>query len=239
VGHSLRVPTLKSKAPYALTAAGADDWMEVIGVVADARNDGLDKPVKSAIYAPYTAQLLMGMQILVRTRVAPESIVHSVRKQLASVNPDQQTLSQVEDLETRIKHEPEWARGRLIAALFAGFSILALVLSAVGLYSVVSYSVVQRTNEFSIRIALGARRSHVLRIVMASAGMSVAFGIVAGLVLRVGVDRVISSWVGNTASHPLIVLGASFLLLLVAAIACLVPVRRALSVDPMTALRCE
>jgi putative ABC transport system permease protein len=183
--------------------------------------------------------MLMGTQVLIRTRTAPESIIQRVRKQLASVNPDQQISSRIEDLETRIKQRPEVARGRLIAALFAGFSILALVLSAVGLYSVVSYSVAQRSNEFSIRIALGARRSHVLKVAMASAGISVAFGIVVGLTLKVGMNRIVSIWVGNSGSHPLIVLGSSCLLLLVAAIACLVPVRQALSVDPITALRCE
>jgi ABC-type antimicrobial peptide transport system permease subunit len=145
----------------------------------------------------------------------------------------------MDDLETRIKHERAWARGRLISGLFAGFSILALALSAVGLYSVVSYSVAQRTNELSIRMALGARRSHVLKIVMVSAGMSVSLGVAAGLVLTVGVNRVISGWLGNTTNHPLTVLGVSFLLLLVAAIACLVPARRAFSIDPVTALRCE
>lgn len=239
VGHSLKVPTLKNEPPHTLTVPGADGWMQVIGVVADALNDGLEKPVKPAIFAPYTTQMWTGTQILVRSRAAPESIVRSVRKQLSSVNPEQQIYSRMEDLETIIKQEPEWARGRLISALFAGFSILALVLSAVGLYSVVSYSVAQRTNELSIRMALGARRSDVLKIVMASAGISVSVGVAAGLVLTVGVNRVISGWMGNTTNHPLIVLGVSFLLLLVAAVACLVPARRALSVDPMAALRCE
>jgi hypothetical protein len=239
VGRSLKVPTLKNEPPYTLTVPGADGWMQVIGVVADALNDGLDKPVKPAIFVPYRIQMWMGTQILVRSRAAPESIVRSVRKQLSSVNPEQQIYSRMEDLETWIKQEPEWARGRLISVLFAGFSILALVLSAVGLYSVVSYSVAQRTNELSIRMALGARRSHVLKIVMVSAGMSVSLGIAAGLVLTVGVNRVISGWVGNTTNHPLIVLGVSFLLLFVAAIACCVPALRALSIDPMAALRCE
>ena len=239
VGHSLKVPTLKNEPPHTLTVPGADGWMQVIGVVGDARNDGLDKPVKPAIFAPYSTQMWMGTQILVRSRAAPESIVRSVRKQLSSVNPEQQIYSRMEDLETTIKQEPEWARGRLISALFAGFSILALVLSAVGLYSVVSYSVAQRTNELSIRLALGARRSDVLKIVMASAGISVGVGVAAGLLLTIGVNRVISGWMGNTANHPLIALGVSFLLLLVAAMACLVPARRALSVDPTAALRCE
>ena len=157
---------------------------------------------------------------------------------MASVNPDQQT-DIIEDLETEIRQEPVWARGRLISALFAGFSILALVLSAVGLYSVSSYAVAQRTNEFGIRMALGAGRAHVFRIVMASAAVSVGIGIVAGLVLSLGLNRFISGWVGSTTSHPLIAMGVSLLLLMVAAMACLAPARRALAVDPMTALRRE
>jgi len=239
MGHSLKVPILKNEPPYVVSVPGADGWMQVIGIVGDALNDGIDRPVKPAIFVPYRTQMWMGTQILVRSRAAPESIFQSVRKQLSSINPDQQIYSQMDDLETRIKHERAWARGRLISGLFAGFSILALALSAVGLYSVVSYSVAQRTNELSIRMALGARRSHVLKIVMVSAGMSVSLGVAAGLVLTVGVNRVISGWLGNTTNHPLTVLGVSFLLLLVAAIACLVPARRAFSIDPVTALRCE
>jgi ABC-type antimicrobial peptide transport system permease subunit len=113
------------------------------------------------------------------------------------------------------------------------------VLSAVGLYSVVSYSVMQRTNEFGIRIALGARRLHVFRIVMTSAAVSVGIGVVAGVALSMGLNRFIADWVGNSATHPLMVTGVSLLLLAVAAAACVLPARRALSVDPMTALRRE
>jgi putative ABC transport system permease protein len=181
----------------------------------------------------------MGTTILVRSRVAPEAIWHSIRKQIAAVNPDQQTDSKIEGLEAWIQQEPVWARGRLISALFAGFSILALVLSAVGLYSVASYSVIQRTNEFGIRIALGAGRAHVFRIVMASAAVSVGIGIVAGVGLSLGLNRFIADWVGTTGTHPLMLVCLSMLLLTVTAAACLVPARRALAVDPMTALRRE
>jgi ABC-type antimicrobial peptide transport system permease subunit len=180
----------------------------------------------------------MGTQILVRSRTAPEALLHSVQSRVARVNRDQQT-DRSGDLERWIRQEPVWARGRLISALFAGFSILALVLSAVGLYSVSSYAVAQRTNEFGIRMALGAGRAHVFRIVMASAAVSVGIGIVAGLALSLGLNRFISGWVGSTTSHPLIAMGVSLLLLMVAAMACLAPARRALAVDPMTALRRE
>ncbi|MGC2162831.1 MAG: ABC transporter permease [Silvibacterium sp.] len=239
VGHSLKLAALRNDPPHVLTAPGADGWMQVIGVAADALNDGLDQPIRPEIYAPYSIQLLMGTQILVRTRVAPETMAQSIRRQIAKINPDQQTYGSISDLEKWIQDEPVWARGRLISALFAGFSIVALLLSAVGLYSVVSYSVAQRTNEFGIRMALGAGRLHVVRIVMTSAGVSVGLGIVAGLALSLGMNRIISGWVGNTTHHPLIALGVSFLLLVIAAIACLAPARRAMSVDPMTALRCE
>jgi ABC-type antimicrobial peptide transport system permease subunit len=222
-----------------LAAPGADGWMQVIGVIADLRNNGLALPVRPAVFVPYSAQLWMSSGILVRSRIAPESILHSIRRQIAAVNPDQQTFNNLADLETLIRDEPEWAIGRLISGLFAGFSILALVLSAVGLYSVVSYSVVQRTNEVGIRVALGAGRSHVPKIVMASAAVSVGLGIAAGLALSLGLNRVISGWVGNTDHHLLMGLGVSFLLLIVAAMACLVPARTALAVDPMTALRRE
>jgi predicted permease len=239
VGHSLKLSRVYSHPPQLLAAPGADGWLQVIGVVGDALNDGIVKPVKPAIFAPYSMEIWMGTDILVRSRVAPEAIVQSIRRQVAVVNPDQQTDSKIDDLETWIQREPVWARGRLISALFAGFSILALILSAVGLYSVSSYAVVQRTNEFGIRMALGAGRAHVFRIVMTSAAVSVCIGIAAGLVLSLGLNRFISGWIGNTTSHPLIAISVSCLLLMVAAMACLVPARRALSVDPMTALRRE
>jgi predicted permease len=238
LGHSLKFAKLYNDPPRSFTAPGADGWLQVIGVVGDSLNQGLENPVEPAIFAPYSLQLWMGTSFLVRSHVAPEILERSIRGQLAAVNPDQQT-DRIEDLETEIRQEPVWARGRLISALFAGFSILALVLSAVGLYSVSSYAVAQRTNEFGIRMALGAGRAHVFRIVMASAAVNVGIGIVAGLVLSLGLNRFISSWVGSTTSHPLIAMGVSLLLLMVAAMACLAPARRALAVDPMTALRRE
>jgi putative ABC transport system permease protein len=240
LGRSLKVPSLKSEPPNRLVAPGADGWLQIIAVTADALDDGLDKPVKPAIYLPYTVNMWMWTQILVRSRVDPRSIVHSVKQQIVSVNPDQQA-AQWDDgvLESWIKNQPVFARGRLVSILFGAFSVLALILAAVGLYSVVSYSVAQRTNEFGIRMALGAQRWHVLKIVFASAGVSVGLGVVAGLALSFGLTRVITRWIENASTSPLLLLAVSFLLLIVAALACLLPARRASTVDPMTALRCE
>ena len=132
-----------------------------------------------------------------------------------------------------------FARGRLVSILFAAFSLLALILAAIGLYSVVSYSVVQRTNEFGIRMALGGQRWDILKIVFASAGVSVGVGIVAGLVLSFGLSHFLAQWIENVSASPLILLAASLLLLGVGSMACLLPARRASAVDPMIALRSE
>jgi putative ABC transport system permease protein len=239
LGHSVKIPALKSEPPYTLTAPGSDGWLQVIGVVGDALDDGLDKPVKAAIYAPYSLNMWMYTQILIRSRVDPQSILHSVRRQIATVNPDQQAGAQADDLETWIKGEPEWVRGRLISVLFGAFSVLALILASVGLYSVSSYSVAQRSGEFGIRFALGARKRDILRIVLASAGVSVGAGIVAGLVLSLGVNKLTSRWLEGSAHDPLILLAVSGVLVVVCLVACLFPARRASSIDPMVALRCD
>ena len=172
-------------------------------MTADTLDDGLDKPVKPAIYLPYTVNMWMWTQILVRSRVDPRSVTHSVKQQIVSVNPDQQaTMWDDGVLETWIKNQQVFARGRLVSVLFAAFSVLALLLAAIGLYSVVSYSVVQRTNEFGIRMALGGQRWHVLKIVFASAGVSVVFGIVAGLGLSFAPEPLHCSVGGECLDEP-------------------------------------
>jgi putative ABC transport system permease protein len=126
LGHSVRLPQIKSEPPYRVAAPDADGWLQVIGVVGDALDDGLDKPVKPAIFLPYTLCLWQGTQILVRTQGEPLAMVHGVRQRIAQVNADQQTFGEVRDLETWIRQQPVWARGRLISMLFGAFSLLAL-----------------------------------------------------------------------------------------------------------------
>jgi putative ABC transport system permease protein len=239
VSRSVRMPRLTGQPPYRLSATGSDGWLQIIGVAADALDDGLDKPILPALYLPYTVNMFMGTQILVRTLGEPLAMLQNVRKEIAAVNPDQQIDSHVDDLETWIRREPEWANSRLISILFGAFSGLALVLAGVGLYSVVSYSVVQRTGEFGIRMALGAQRADVLRIVLSSAGASVGLGLTSGALLSLGLGKMITRWVENGVHDPVTVFGVSLLVIVVAALACLVPALRALAVDPMTALRCE
>jgi putative ABC transport system permease protein len=239
LGHSVRISQLTNTPPMRLTASGSDGWLPIVGVVADSLDDGLEKPAAPAVYAPYTLMTLPWTQILVRTQGEPLQMLQSIRRQIASLDPDQQIFSDVRDLEGWIQREPEYARTRLISMLFGAFAILALTLAAVGLYSVVSYTVLQRTGELGVRVALGARRGDVLRLVGFSAGTSVGLGIAVGLGLSLGLNRFIGQWIESGTRDPILVLAASGLLVLVAALACMVPARRALAIDPMVALRCE
>jgi predicted permease len=237
--HFLKISNLQTRPPYSFAAPGADGWMQVIGVVADSVNDGPDRPIQPAIFLPYSIQVWTGTGILVRTRIAPESILRSIQKRVAAVNPDQQTTGRITDLEAWIRDEPVWARGRLTSALFGGFSVLALTISAVGLYSVMAYTVVQRTNEFGIRIALGAARGHVWRIVLSSLLVWVGGGVLIGMVLALALNRMASSWSANYVSSPAMLLPGTFILALVSGIACALPAWHASNIDPMAALRSE
>jgi putative ABC transport system permease protein len=239
LGRSVRIPRLTSQPPYQLAASGSDGWLQIIGVAADALDDGMSKPIQPGIYLPYTVNMWMGTQILVRTEGPPLAMLHSIRQEIAAINPDQQANSRVDDLETWITRGQEWARARLVSILFAAFSGLALTLAAVGLYSVVSYGVAQRTSEFGIRMAFGARRTDVLRLVALSAGSSVSMGLALGAILSLSLGQVITRWVEFGTFGPLMVGGVSLLVVAVAALACLVPARKAVSVDPMAALREE
>src|SRR5467141_4017889 len=239
VGSEIRVPELKGEPPFRLVAAGSDSWFQVIGVVGDARNDGLRNPTKPSVYVPYTVSMPVWTQILVRTKVPPLTILRSVREQIHSVDPDQQAFRDVRDLDGWIRIQPEWGQGHLVATLFAGFAILALALAATGLYSVISYSVSQRTGEFGIRMALGARRKDVLLMVFRSAAMSVAGGVLTGVALTIVLNRVLARWIQGNSLDALVLVGVIVLLVATSSLSCLIPARRASSVDPMVALRYE
>ena len=238
-GHSVRVPQFATLPPMVLAANGAAGWLQIIGVVSDSLDDGLDKPVAPAVYVPYTLAMAPFTQVLVRTQGEPLATLHGIRQQIATIDPDQQIFNDVRDLQGWIQREPEFERGRLISILFGAFAVLGLTLAAVGLYSVVSYTVLQRTSELGVRVALGARRRDVLRLVALSAGTSVGLGVAAGLMLSFSLNRLIARWIESGTRDPIVILAVSLVLIAVAALACLIPARRALAIDPISALRCE
>jgi ABC-type antimicrobial peptide transport system permease subunit len=166
-------------------------------------------------------------------------MLHPIQLAVQSINSDQQIERNVRDLQQWIDTQPEVQQQRLFSILFGLFSSLALALALVGLYSVVSYSVAQRTSEFGIRMALGAQRSHVLAIVSRSIGITVASGLAAGLAVFLAMRSLLMHVAGNSDSNPLILMGVVALFALCAALACAVPAMRATSIDPMQALRTE
>jgi putative ABC transport system permease protein len=236
IGHQIKIPVLKDQPPYQRAVAGGDGWMQIIGVVADARDDGLRNPIKPGVYLPFTTNMWMFTQILVRTRIAPLSLLHDIRAQIVQIDPEQQTMH-VRDLDAWITGQQEYSQQRFVATLFGIFSLLALALAAVGLFSVVSYGVATRTNEFGIRMALGAKASDVFRIVLSSTALNVGSGLAAGILLCIAFDKVATKWVTESSRDPLILAGVTLLLIAAAALACMVPARRAAATDPMQALR--
>jgi predicted permease len=243
VGQQIRVPQLKAQPPYQAAVDGSDGWLQIVGVVPDVRDDGLGKPVKPGIYVPYSVQMGMWTQILVRTRGEPLAILRAVRGKVHDVDPDQQVIGNVRNLEQWITNQPEWVGARLTMILLGSFSVLALALSAFGLYSVVSHVVAQRTNEFGIRMALGAQRGDVLRLVLRSTAITVGCGLAIGVMLSYALSRVLASRAIvsgiQTSNDPRIIAGVIVILAAAATAACLLPARRASSIDPMTALRSE
>jgi len=176
-------------------------------------------------------------QILVRSAVAPLSLLHSIATQINAIDPEQQLNRDVRDLEHLIYNQPEWQQERLVAWLFGAFAVLALALAAAGLYSVVSYTVAQRTGEFGIRMALGAQRRHLLTLVYKSAFLSLSCGIGIGIVLTLALNKVLERWVEGSSHDPAILTGVTLLLVGVGVVACALPARRASIVDPMVTLR--
>ncbi len=239
VGSEIRVPGLKGEPPFDLAVAGSDSWFQIIGIVGDARDDGLRNPIKPSVFVPYTIMMPQYTQILVRTNVPPLTILRAVREQIRTVDPDQQASRNVRDLDGWITSQPEWGQKHLVATLFAGFAILALALAATGLYSVISYAVTQRTGEFGIRMALGARRKDVQMIVLRSAAMSVVGGVLTGVALTVTLNRMLARWIQGSSLDAMILASVILLLVATAGLSCFIPARRASSVDPMVALRYE
>jgi ABC-type antimicrobial peptide transport system permease subunit len=195
--------------------------------------------IKPKAFVTYTIFMQMYTQILGRTRLAPLTVLHRVLAEVQAVNKDQQVFRTVRNLEQWITTQTEWQQERLVTILFGAFSVLALIISAVGLYSVVSYSVAQRTPEFGIRMALGAQQGDVLRNVLTSMGVSVGSGFGAGILLSLALSGVIAQWVEGGSANPLTLLAVLLLLVLACAAAIFWPARRAVSVEPMAALRYE
>jgi predicted permease len=244
LGRQLRIPDLTSQNNrYRVTSAQSTAWRQIIGVVGDARNDGLNHPVVPAIYVPYTAVMQTDAPFFVRTQGDPLTYLHSIRVAVASISPDQQIsatggFNSTLTLNEAIESDAQYRSQRLFSILFGIFSAMALALALVGIFSLVAYSVAQRTTEFGVRLALGAPRKHVLWIAARIALVSAAAGIVIGLAVDSFLGAVLAHWMQNAFAVGSL-FAAAALLALSAILACLLPARHAIAVSPTEALRYE
>jgi predicted permease len=244
VGRQLRIPGLTPHNRYQAVSAQSIAWRQIIGVVGDARNAGVDQPVVPAVYIPYTALIPAYAQFLVRTQGDPLTSLHSIRAAIASIASDQQISNNVSafngtfTLREAIEQDAQYSRQRLFSILFGVFSAMALVLALVGIFSVVAYSVAQRTTEFGVRLALGAPRAHVLWIAARIALVSASAGIVIGLAFDSFLGAVLAHWMQSSFAAGSL-FAAAALLALSALLACLLPARHAIAVSPAEALRYE
>jgi putative ABC transport system permease protein len=223
--------------PDGVTDTTQNEWIEVVGVVGHAAHEGLDADPRLQLYLSYRQSALPFMQVAVRTRGNPERYVNLVRDAVRSVDPDQpiSNLAQMEELLSR-----SVGQRRLSMMLLSLFSGIALVLASVGIYGVMSYSVTQRSRELGVRIALGADRTDVLRLVLKQ-GMSLAvLGIGIGLAAALALTRLIESQLyGVTATDPATFALVAGVLAATALLANLIPAIRATRLDPAVVLREE
>jgi putative ABC transport system permease protein len=216
---------------------GPDTWREIVGIVGDTKHYRLDGDVTDQMYEPFAQAPLPFMTFVVRTAGASPDLPVAARAAIYAVDPDQPVAS-IRPLAQLIADSV--ARQRFTMFLFAVFSAVALLLAAIGIYGVMAYSVTQRTGEIGIRMALGAQRGDVLRLILTQGGRLVVLGLGVGLIGALLLTRFLSSLLfGVSAYDPLTFAVIALLLAAIAGVACLLPARRATKVDPMVALRNE
>jgi putative ABC transport system permease protein len=221
------------------SASPDPDWMTIVGVVADVRHQSLDGEAGPDLYKPSLQLAWKQMHFLVRVRagIQPLSLVPALRKEIAVVAPEVGVFNFV-SLGDEVANSL-WQQ-RLRGWLLGFFSIVALSLSAAGLYGAVAYGVAQRTREIGIRMALGATRGSVLRLVLSQGMRAVAIGLAFGLGGALIVSRLLDASLFGVSGHDLVSYGvACFVLAVTATVASVIPARRASLVSPMEALRTE
>ena len=216
----------------------ADSSAEIVGIVGDVMYEPLDRqPNRASFYTPYTQFTYASRIVFLRTTGDPLAMVPAARTALQSVDPDV-AMRDVQTLDEIVNGS--WARTRFEARLFGGFGIAALLLAASGIFAVLAYAVANRTREFGVRIALGAKREHVMRVVLGEGLAFPVIGILVGIAGAFAATRVLRSSLYEVSPlEPRVFVGTVLLLLLAAVLACLIPAWRATRANPMEAIRAE
>ena len=230
LGRRIRLASVESADPR------HDSWFEIIGVVGDVTNNGLQAPAEPEVWVPYTTLGSEGRVLLVRTAQDPSTMMEVVRKEVWAADSEV-GLAYPSTLDDRLS-KILYAGPRFGLVLMTIFGCIGLILVTVGVYSVLAYSTAQKTHEIGIRMALGAEDTEVLRMVVRTGLRLVIAGMAIGIAISVMLGRLIGAQLeGVTAYDPATLAGTTLLLTMTAALACWIPARRAARVDPMIALR--
>jgi predicted permease len=212
-------------------------WVQIVGVVADAKQDGMDKPVQPLVYCPFTSDVENSVNFVIRSSADPSQIARLARDTVRAADKD---LAPTDFTTLRELVSGSVQQERFRTALLSGFAGAALLLAAIGIYGVLAYLVTQRTREIGIRMALGAQQKQLLAMVFRQGMRPVAYGVAIGIAGALACARLIRTLLfGVDATNPATYAAAAAILAAVAMCACYFPARRATRVDPMVALREE
>jgi putative ABC transport system permease protein len=210
---------------------------EIVGVVGDTRHTGLDSDPRTEIFLPHAQEPYGSMTYVVRTANDPTTMLQAIKGEVWAVNKNLPFASiyTVDDLVSRSLGER-----RFNLLLLGAFAVIALTLASVGIYGLISFSISRRTHEIGVRMALGAARRDIMKLVLREGLMLTAVGVALGFAASIALTRLLASLLyGVSATDPLTFIAIPVILAGVALVACFVPARRATRVDPMVALRYE
>lgn len=240
IGHRIRLDQIASPEGSELKTSGQPDGnLTVIGIIPNTRNDGLRNDTRPVVLVPYTLLAPPTRVLAVRAHGDPGSLVQAIRMQVLEMDPEQ-PLEAARLLEEAVLSQK--VQPRFLMALFSTFAACGLALCTAGIYSVLSYVVTRRTRDIGVRLALGAQRGDVLRLVFGMGGRMAGLGTLIGCLASLGVARFLASQIELFRVPRLDVVSFASVLVglgVVVAGACLVPARRAAKTNPIEALRCE
>ncbi|MGC2088999.1 MAG: FtsX-like permease family protein, partial [Candidatus Acidiferrales bacterium] len=219
-------------------ARPANEWSDIVGVVGNVNEFLGETHPRPHLFEPFVAHPAGDMSFVVRTRTEPTSFSGSLRQAVWAVDSGQA----ISDVKTMDRVIADSGQGdNIMAELMGSFALVALLMAAAGIYGVLSYLVAQRTHEIGIRMALGAERRDVLRLVMRNGAVLISIGVGAGALVSLVLPRAVGAVLSGFGLHQwgLLIAGTTLTITIVALTACYVPARRAMKVDPMVALRYE
>jgi putative ABC transport system permease protein len=215
----------------------AEPWRTVVGVVNNVKQYGLDKEDKMQLYLPEAQYPTSQMTLVARTSINPRTFISAIRSQIFALDKDQ-PVYEIATMEQLLSDSIALRHFSMLLLLV--FASLALVLALIGIYGVISYSVTQRTREIGVRLALGARSSDILRMIVGQGMVLTVTGVVVGIGMAFALTRLMSSLLyGVSATDPMIFAFVPLVLAGASIASCLIPAWRATRVDPMVALRIE